>query len=1335
MANKANSVVVVDAGIEAPLQLAAGLAFDAEILILPYDRDGVAHIAAALQARPETTDVYVVAHGAPGQLFLGNTELSLSTLPRYGDRLRQWTATTKIKNIHFYGCRVAAGDAGTEFLSAVHALTNANIAASTHLLGHADQGGDWTLDAFWGEVERRSLLTADAISTYPGSLANDIENATPITPGGPLQDGNADADAQLGEPLHDPTGFGQDVAGQILANDSVWWSWTANIDGLVNINTIGSDIGTVLAVYSGPVNATSADFGSFSLIDTDFTAIGGATTGASVNFNAVNGVTYYFAVDGTGFQQTTGNDTGITIELDVPPVITPAQIFTIDENSAAATPLDGGGQVAVTGTVDTWAITAGNLDNDGDGNAAFAIDNTGVISVNDADDLDFEGSPNTYQLTVTASDAAGFSDSEAVFVQVKDVNEAPEITSLSALGTVNEGETVTLTGQVSDPDAGDTQKVTIDWTNDGATADDITVTVDSNGMFSASNTYADDFQGEISVTVEDAAGAVGTTDPVTRNISVLNVAPEITPSIPLNFTLAEDGSQSFFLTATDPSSVDVLTWSVGSPSNGGSLTAPVGNDATQFFTYTPDLNFNGTETFEIQVRDDDGGLDTVQFNVTVTPEADAPTGLTLSASDNNIDEGGNIILSGTFQDPDVGDEFTVTIDWGDGSTPTELTTGDLQRNGTTYSFNVAHDFLANDDVSVVVTVRDDAGLTDIASEAITINNLPPVVDPASTFLSINEDTTGTTIFNASDTTATNFTWQIIDGPDNGTVSLTSTTGTTQTLTYTPDADFFGGDNVIIEVSDGDDVTAVNVAVIVKSVNDDPTNLVFTPDDDTINEGDTVTLSGTFDDVDNSTELLIDDVHSITIDWGDGTVKTFTEADLGIFTDTDQGTVSFDNLTHTYADEGSGTYTIEVTVTDKLGATDKATREIQVSNVAPVISAPPDTTATPLAATEDTPIAFTVKATDVGVEDILVWSEIDAPDNGTLTFGSSPENGVQNVIYTPNADFNGTDTFTLQVGDGDGGFESIEYTVNVAGTNDPPTLLVGNFVVTEDQELPINRSLLDAIDDETTDPANLTFTITGPGAGSFLVNGVAATTFTLADIDNGNVSLLYENANDLGVDGLAFTVTVADDGAPSLEASQFVQIPPESFTAQNDDPVFVDQDGGTLGIQLGDINVTEDGPSVLINNSIIAATDEETADGDLSFVVSDVDGGNFLLDGSETNTFTQAEINAGRVRFINDGSTTDPSYTITVSDGQGGSATLTGGGTVTEANDAPEILFNEFTIVEDELLPITPLILNATDEDVTDGPGQLTFTITGPDADSFVDVNGVTDTVFTPAGRH
>ena len=112
MSNKAKSIVFVDAGIEAPLQLASGIAFDAEIVILSSIADGMAQITAALRSHPDAVEMHIVAHGAPGQLVLGNSELSLATLPQYRDRLQQWTAQTQITEISFYGCRVAAGDAG-----------------------------------------------------------------------------------------------------------------------------------------------------------------------------------------------------------------------------------------------------------------------------------------------------------------------------------------------------------------------------------------------------------------------------------------------------------------------------------------------------------------------------------------------------------------------------------------------------------------------------------------------------------------------------------------------------------------------------------------------------------------------------------------------------------------------------------------------------------------------------------------------------------------------------------------------------------------------------------------------------------------------------------------------------------------------------------------------------------------------------------------------------------------------------------------------------------------------------------------------------------------------
>jgi hypothetical protein len=52
-----------------------------------------------------------------------------------------------------YGCNVAAGDSGAEFIEKLHQLTGANIAASARLTGNVALGGDWELEVIRGELE------------------------------------------------------------------------------------------------------------------------------------------------------------------------------------------------------------------------------------------------------------------------------------------------------------------------------------------------------------------------------------------------------------------------------------------------------------------------------------------------------------------------------------------------------------------------------------------------------------------------------------------------------------------------------------------------------------------------------------------------------------------------------------------------------------------------------------------------------------------------------------------------------------------------------------------------------------------------------------------------------------------------------------------------------------------------------------------------------------------------------------------------------------------------------------------------------------------------------
>ncbi|AFY55137.1 Cadherin domain-containing protein,putative calcium-binding protein [Rivularia sp. PCC 7116] len=104
------------------------------------------------------------------------------------------------------------------------------------------------------------------------------------------------------------------------------------------------------------------------------------------------------------------------------PGITANQSFPIDENSKKGTFV---GRVIATdpdsNTLSNWQIIDGNLDVDGDGKDAFAINSrTGNITVNDADDLDFENNPS-FQLQLSVSDGTNTSNPATVTINLNDV--------------------------------------------------------------------------------------------------------------------------------------------------------------------------------------------------------------------------------------------------------------------------------------------------------------------------------------------------------------------------------------------------------------------------------------------------------------------------------------------------------------------------------------------------------------------------------------------------------------------------------------------------------------------------------------------------------------------------------------------------------------------------------------------------------------------------------------------------------------------------------------------------------------------------------------------------
>jgi len=234
-------------------------------------------------------------------------------------------------------------------------------------------------------------------------------------------------------------------------------------DGTTNTTTTQ----TVPDWYNSITQSTS----TYYLIDGMDRSYADGTTFQNVNNPAVFGLR--FTPDSTKTLQSVTVDktasagwllffgsTGVTSAApNTPPTITAGQSFSIAENSPANTVV---GTVAAAdaegNTLQGWQITTGNTDVDGDGQAAFAINAaTGQITVNDADDLNFEGIP-TFNLQTTVSDGTATSAAQTVTINLTDVPEQPTNISLSN-SAVNENVAAnSVIGSLSsvDPDANDT---------------------------------------------------------------------------------------------------------------------------------------------------------------------------------------------------------------------------------------------------------------------------------------------------------------------------------------------------------------------------------------------------------------------------------------------------------------------------------------------------------------------------------------------------------------------------------------------------------------------------------------------------------------------------------------------------------------------------------------------------------------------------------------------------------------------------------------------------------------------------------------------------------------
>ncbi|WP_081423666.1 tandem-95 repeat protein [Pelodictyon luteolum] len=693
---------------------------------------------------------------------------------------------------------------------------------------------------------------------------------------------------------------------------------------------------------------------------------------------------------------------------------------------------------------------------------------------------------------------------------------------------------------------------------------------------------------EVTYAVYSGSNAlVGSSDSTMITVTAVNDAPVNTVSSAV--TVAEDTAIAItglsVADADDTSDITVTlsvtngTITVAESVTSGLVTTDIGGNGTGTVTltgtvaeinatladtgavsYQGALNYNGSDTLTMLTTDGSLLTDSDTVSITVAAVNDAATFSGDKTGSGNEDG----TITGTLAVADAADGLASPLDF---SVSTAASNGTATIDATTGAWSYAPTADYNGSDSFTVSVTDGDGNVETQVISVTV----AAVNDAATFSgdktgSGNEDgtITGTlAVADAADGLASPLDFSVSTAASNGTATIDATTGA---WSYAPTADYNGSDSFTVSVTDGDgNVETQVISVTVAAVNDAAT---FSGDK-TGSGNEDGTITGTL----------------AVADAADGLASPL---DFSVSTAASNGTATIDATTGAWSyaptADYNGSDSFTVSVTDGDGNVETQVISVTVAAVNDAATFSGDKTGS---GNEDGTITGTLAVADAadGLASPLDFSVSTAASNGTATIDATT--GAWS--YAPTADYNGSDSFTVSVTDGDGNVETQVISITVAAVNDAPVAVNDTGSVAEDATLTVDATLGVLADDTDVD-TDATSTVTAIRTGA-----ESAETSTSGTVGTGLV-------------GTYGTLTIAANGSYTYVADQAAADDLDAGDTVTDTFTYTVSDGSLTDTAELVITVTGTNDAPTVSSAITSAQNEGAASYQIDLLTnaSDVD---------------------------------------------------------------------------------------------------------------------------------